>query len=315
MTKRSQLIAILAGAAVVVAAAIIAAIAFRPDRDQILVVLPTADNPFWAEMKAGAEEAAASLKSKASVVIRTGAADSDAKTQIQVLRDYLRSSKVSALVLGPASSTEVVPEVARYNQAKIPVVVVDSRLDSGELTSRGASVDLFIGSNNVQGGRLAAEELARMLDSGKHIVLLIEGSAGHETAIARSKGFREAVPPTWNVVRKDGNWERGRAREIMEAALNTGKPDAVFACSDEMALGAITALESTGLNRIAWPIVVGFDATADGVAAVRDGRMAATIKQNPKEIGEQGVKDAYELATGNRTVGGDRLLDVSVVRR
>jgi ABC-type sugar transport system substrate-binding protein len=97
MSRRSQWIAIAIGMAVVVTAAIVASITFRAHGSRILVVLPTADNPFWAEMKAGAEDAATSLGNKASVTIRTGAADADAKTQIQILRDYLRAGTPSAL--------------------------------------------------------------------------------------------------------------------------------------------------------------------------------------------------------------------------
>lgn len=284
-------------------------------QEQILVVLPTADNPFWIEMQSGVKEASHELGNDVRVTIRTGHEDADARTQIQILRDFLQAGDVSALVLGPASSTEVVAPVAQFTQAKIPVVVVDSRLNPQELKARGGVVDAFLGSNNVQGGELAAKEIARRLGPGQHTVLLVEGSAGHETAIARSRGFFDGASPDWKIIRKDGRWERARGREIMEGAINTGLPDAVFACNDEMALGAVTALEQSKFDRSKWPVIVGFDATKDGVAAVQDGRLSATIRQNPRNIGREAVIIAHELAHGNRSHSGDQLLPVEIVKK
>lgn len=284
-------------------------------KEQLLVVLPTAENPFWIEMQEGAKDAAHELGNNVRVTIRTGSEDADARTQIQILKDYSQSGGVSALVLGPASSTEVVESVAQFSKAKIPVVVVDSRLNPQELEARGGVVDAFLGSNNLQGGELAAKEIERRLGDGPHTVLLIEGSAGHETAIARSSGFFKAASPKWKIIRKDGQWERARGREILDGAINTGLPDAVFACNDEMALGAVTALEQSKINRSKWPVIVGFDATADGVAAVKDGKLAATIKQSPRSIGREAVIIAHQLANGDRSHAGDQLLPVELVKK
>ncbi len=312
-SKQSWIVTIILGIIVLVIAG---SLFFSPSKqEQILVVLPTADNPFWIEMQSGAKDAAHELGEKVKVTVRTGSEDADARTQIQILKDFHQNGGVSALVLGPASSSEVVEPVAQFTKAGIPVVVVDSRLDAKELKARGGSVNAFLGSNNVQGGEIAAKEIARRLGPGPHTVLLIEGSAGHETAIARSRGFFEGASPEWKVIRKDGRWERARAREIMDGAINTGLPDAVFACSDEMALGAVTALEQSKISKSKWPVIVGFDATADGVAAVEDGRLAATIRQNPRLIGKEAVIIAHELANGDSSHGGDQLLPVELVKK
>lgn len=313
MDNRRQWVIVAIASVAVLIAAIIGFTVVRSGRPDILAVLPTADNPFWVEMRLGAEEAASQLGNKATVTVRTGTGDADARTQIQILNDFLRGGHVAALVLGPASSTEVVAAVAEFNHRGTPVVVVDSRLDPHEIAARGASVDAFLGSNNAQGGTLAAQEIARLLGPGSHSVLMIEGSAGQETAIARSRGFRESAPSDWKITREDGRWEQARAREIMEAALNAGPPDAVFASSDEMALGAVTALERSGVAVAKWPVIVGFDATADGVAAVKEHKLAATIRQEPKKIGAEAVRIAYALAKGDRSQAGDHLLDVKLV--
>jgi len=282
-------------------------------KPKILVVLPTADNPFWIDMKLGVERGAASVGGGFDVVIRTGPEDANAKAQIDILRDFRRTETIGALLLGPASSSEVVPEVAEYSRLGIPVVIVDSKLDPVAVKQHGAKVDAFLGSNNEQGGEIAAKAIVARFGNREISVLLIEGSAGHETAIARSAGFQKAAPKEWKITRMDGNWDRARAREVTEAALAVGIPNAIFASSDEMAMGVITALDRASIPPATLPVLIGFDATADGLEAVSRGKMAATVKQRPLQIGEQALKIAAALARGEPGQASHQLLEVELV--
>jgi ribose transport system substrate-binding protein len=284
----------------------------QPDRGgegAIYVLLPSTSNPFWQEVRRGAEEAGTE---SVPVIIRAGAFDTDASQQVQVMRQILDSERVAALVVGPASATEIVPTVARFNRAGIPVIVIDSRLAEAELRQSGAHMDAFVGSPNEMGAGLAAEYIrARVGDSGR--VLLLAGSPVHETAHLRSRGFKDAASPGWQIDERTANWSRTEANRMARALAGDAVPDGVFASNDEMALGFAEGLRGVGLALERWPVIVGFDATPDGRAAVVDGTICATIAQNPRELGRQGVVLARQLLSDNSVRPLERMVDLSVI--
>jgi ABC-type sugar transport system substrate-binding protein len=277
----------------------------------IYVLLPSTSNPFWQEVRRGAEEASAELPST-PVFVRAGAFDTDASQQVQVMRQILDSERVAALVIGPASATEIVPTVARFNRANIPVIVIDSRLSEEDLRQSGAHMDGFVGSPNERGAALAAEYIrARVADSSR--VLLLAGSPVHETAHLRSRGFKDAAPTGWHIEERTANWSRMEANRLARALGGEVMPDAVFASNDEMALGFVEGLKGMGLTLERWPIIVGFDATPDGRAAVMEGTLCASIAQNPRELGRQGVAVARQILADTADHPLERMVDLSVV--
>ncbi len=278
-----------------------AAIAFRnspsaPSKIRTLTVafVPKALNsPYWAAMQQATEREAASL----GVHLVSLAADreTDVERQYQIIENLIQQ-KVSAILLAPAGSKELVPAIKKANDAGIPVLLLDTRIDEDAADSVGARVLTYIGSDNFEGGAVAGRYLADRL-SGAGNVAIIEGIAGHETADQRRLGFLrgiEAYPGISVVASQTANWERARAYTVAENLLQAHPDlDAVFAANDEMALGALEAFAAAGrLDRIE---IVGFDAIPDALANIRSGRLLGSVAQFPGEMGRLGVRHAVEL--------------------
>jgi ribose transport system substrate-binding protein len=217
---------------------------------------------------------------------------------MQIVENLLQTD-VDALLLTPSGSREIVPAVVKANQAGIPVVVVDTRVDAAALAAAGGRVETFIGSDNVDGGRIAGQFVARALN-GQGRVAVVEGIPGHETGDSRLQGFREAIaehPGIEIVASQTANWERDQAFNVTQNILQSHSDlDAIFAANDVMALGAVEAVAAAG--RTGDILVVGFDAQDEAQAAIREGRMAASIAQHPREMGRLAMVSAWRLLQG-----------------
>jgi ribose transport system substrate-binding protein len=144
---------------------------------------------------------------------------------------------------------------------------------------------------------------------------VLEGIPGHETGDSRLKGFREAVakyPGLQIVASQTANWERDQAFNVTQNILQSHADiQAIFAANDVMALGAIEAIAAAKKTKdIA---VVGFDAQDDARTAIREGRMAATIAQNPREMGRLAVISASKLLK-KETLPADQPVAIELVK-
>ena len=127
----------------------------------VALVLKTLNNPFFIEMEAGARAAADSLG--IDLLVQAPDREIDVEKQMQIVENLLQTD-MDALLLTPSGSREIVPAVVKANQAGIPVVVVDTRVDAAALAAAGGRVATFIGSDNVDGGRIAGQFVARALN-------------------------------------------------------------------------------------------------------------------------------------------------------
>jgi ribose/xylose/arabinose/galactoside ABC-type transport system permease subunit/ABC-type sugar transport system substrate-binding protein len=266
-------------------------------RTLTIAFVPKALNsPFWAEMQRAAEREA----SAEGVQLVSLAADreTDVERQYQIIENLIQQ-RVDAILLSPAGSRELVPAIRKANDAAIPILILDTRIDEAAARSMGARVVTFIGSDNFEGGAVAGRYLAAHL-GGKGSVAIIEGISGHETADRRRQGFLtgiEGYPEIRVVASQTADWERARAYTVAENLLQ-GHPglDGIFAANDEMALGALEAVAAAGrLGRLA---VVGFDAIPDALANIRSGRLLGSVAQFPGEMGRLGVRYAVALLRG-----------------
>jgi ribose transport system substrate-binding protein len=192
-----------------------------------------------------------------------------------------------------------VPAIVKANRAGIPVVIVDTRVDGDTLTNAGGKVAGFIGSDNFDGGKLAGEYIVKKL-GGKGKVAILEGIPGHETGESRLKGFYQAIagsPGIQIVSSQTANWERDQGYNVFQNVLQS-HPDvqALFACSDLMALGALEAIAAAG--KTGKITVVGFDAFSEAREAVRKGLMDATVAQSPFDMGKLAVENALRVLKG-----------------
>jgi ribose transport system substrate-binding protein len=255
-------------------------------RPRVALVLKTLNNPFFIDMQRGARDQAKTMN--VDLVVQAADRETDVERQMQIVENLIQSG-VNALALTPSGSREVVPAVGKANAANIPVVIVDTRLDSKAATDAGVKTASFVGSDNHRGGQIIGEYLVK-----------VEGIPGHETGDSRVRGFREAVgntPGIAIVASQTANWERDQGFNVFQNILQAHpEVDTVFACNDIMALGAVEAIASAG--RTGKVRVLGFDAIDDGRRAILEGRMDATVAQFPDEMGRTAVETAVKAFKG-----------------
>jgi ribose transport system substrate-binding protein len=248
--------------------------------------ISTMDNPFFVALRDGAQAEAKA----AGINLITVDAQNDAAKQIAGVEDLIQK-KVRVILLNPTDSDAVANVVKEATAAGIKVISLDRAVN-------GAEVSAHIASDNVAGGKMAGEFLLKRL-GGKGNLVELEGIPGSSAARERGEGFDSVIagkPGVKLVAKQPANFDRAQGLTVMENILQGNKDiQGVFAQNDEMALGAQRAIEEAGLKNV---VIVGFDATADAVAAVKAGKLAATVQQKPELIGKMGVDTAKLLIEG-----------------
>jgi ribose transport system substrate-binding protein len=263
---------------------------------KVAFVMKTLNHPFFLDMQRGAEEAAG--RAGLQLVVQAAEREIDVEKQMQIIENLLQTG-IRALIVTPSGSREVVSALVKANRAKIPVIIVDTRVDAKAAADNHLKLESFIGSDNYEGGRLAGEYLAKAT-GGSARVAVLEGIPGHETGDSRLRGFRDALAKHAGmkiVASQPANWERDQGFTVFQNMLQAHPDvDALFACNDLMALGAIEAITAAGRSgRIR---VVGFDALDDARKAIEAGRMEASVAQSPREMGRIAVESAVKLLRG-----------------
>jgi ribose transport system permease protein len=271
------------------------------------------NSPFWAEMEQAAEAEAA--VQGVHLVALAADRETDVERQYQIIENLIQQG-VDAILLAPSGSKELVPAIRKANEADIPVLLLDTRIDEAAAAAGGARVLTYIGSDNFEGGAVAGRYLAETL-GGSGNVAIIEGISGHETADQRRLGFLngiEAFPMIQVVASQTANWERALAYNVAENLLQAHPEiEAIFAANDEMALGA---LEAVAAARRAGEIhVVGFDAIPDALANIRSERLLGSVAQYPSEMGRLGVFHAVALLRDGTAPPEEVLTRVEMIDR
>ena len=279
---------------------------------RVAFVMKTLNHPFFLDMQRGAEQAAAAAK--VELVVQAAEREIDVEKQVQIIENLLQTG-IRALIVTPSGSREIAAAIAKANRAGVPVIVVDTRVDPKAAADNNLALESFIGSDNYDGGRIAGEYLAKAT-AGKARVAVLEGIPGHETGDSRLRGFRDALakhPGITIVASQPANWERDQGFTVFQNMLQAHADlDAVFACSDLMALGAIEAIAAAGrAGRIR---VVGFDALDDARKAIADGRMEASVAQSPSDMGRLAVESAARVLRGEK-VDPDQKVAISLVTK
>ncbi|POY46156.1 ribose ABC transporter substrate-binding protein RbsB [Avibacterium paragallinarum] len=253
-------------------------------KETIALAVSTLDNPFFVTLKEGAEKEADKLGYNLVVL---DSQNDPAKELANVEDVTVRGAKV--LLINPTDSTAVASAVRMANQKNIPVITLDRGAAQGKVVSH-------IASDNVAGGKMAGDFIAEKLGDNAKVIQL-EGIAGTSAARERGEGFKQAVEAhKFDVLASQpADFDRTKGLNVMENLL-TAQPNvqAVFAQNDEMALGAIRAVQAANKS----VLIVGFDGTDDGVKAVKSGKLAATIAQQPALIGALGVQTADKVIKG-----------------
>ncbi|HWK24153.1 MAG TPA: ribose ABC transporter substrate-binding protein RbsB [Ureibacillus sp.] len=246
--------------------------------------ISTLNNPFFVTLSEGAKANAKEQGAEMSIVD----AQDDASKQASDVEDLIQQG-VDLILINPVDSSAVGSAVESANAAGIPVITVDRSAESGEVVSH-------IASDNVAGGELAGQYLLELVGEGAKVAML-EGVAGSSAARDRGEGFLNAVERKVDLVSSlTANFDRGEGLTVMENMLQANPEiQAVFAQNDEMALGALEAIQATGKDIK----VIGFDATDDALAKIKEGKLAASVAQKPEEIGKAAIETAISYLNGD----------------
>jgi ribose transport system substrate-binding protein len=264
----------------------------------VALVLKTLNHPYFVDMRRGAQEAADRL----GVTLQVQAAEReiDVEKQMQIVENLIQTG-IQALAITPSGSREIVSALVKARDAKVPIIVVDTRLDQKAAADAGVHAETFVGSDNYEGGRLAGQYLVKATGGKAHVGIL-EGIPGHETGDSRLRGFRDAVKGAAGVTivaSQPANWERDQGFNVFQNMLQAHPDiDSVFACSDLMALGALEAISAA--HRTGSIKVVGFDALDDAKKAIAEGTMAASVAQFPAEMGRAAIESAVKVIRGEK---------------
>ncbi|MFH0174799.1 substrate-binding domain-containing protein [Streptomyces cacaoi] len=282
------------GLAAVVTVAIVGATSFlhggnsSSANPKVGLALSTLNNPFFVQIQSGAKAEAKKL----GVDLTVTDAQNDASQQANQLQNFT-SSGLDSIIVNPVDSDAASNSVKAADKAKIPVIAVDRGVNK-------ATVDALVASDNVAGGELAAKTVAEKLGGTGKIVIL-QGQAGTSAARERAEGFAKglkAYPGIQVLAQQPADFDRTKGLDVMSNLLQA-HPDVqgVIAANDEMALGAIKALGSKAGKSVQ---VVGFDGTPDGLTAVKNGTLYASVAQQPSELGRIAVDNALKALQGKK---------------
>src|SRR5580704_14849295 len=254
----------------------------------VFIIVPSEDNPFF---KAEADAAAARAFAL-GYRVRVEAHDDDAYRQDNLV-DAAIASNAAVLILDNAGADASIAAVRRATRAGIAVFLIDR-----EIEATGIAKSQII-SDNDQGARLVAAELARVLGAkGDYAELL--GRESDTNAQIRTKGFHAVLdqdPGLKLVAAQSANWSQSEAFQKTETILQAhGEIAGIIAGNDTMALGAAAAVKSAGRHNIT---IVGFDGSPDALSAIKAGDLDATVLQPAVAIARLAVEEADQfLRTG-----------------
>ncbi|MFT3786426.1 MAG: ABC transporter substrate-binding protein [Tepidisphaeraceae bacterium] len=218
---------------------------------------------------------------KRGIDLKFSDAQQKQENQIRALRNFI-SQKVDVIAFSPVVTTGWEPVLKEIKDAGIPVVLTDRAVE----TKDDSLYTTFIGADFVEEGRRAGRYLAEAT-GGKAVIVELQGTPGAAPAIDRKKGFEEIIAqhPDMKIIKSQtGDFQRAKGREVMEAFLKSpeaGTITALYAHNDDMALGAIQAIEAAGKKPGVDIKIVSVDGIKDAFQAMVDGKLNCTVECNP----------------------------------
>lgn len=261
---------------------------------KVAAVIKGLDNPFFQAMESGINDQSktaginTTVQAAASITDTTGQAD---KLSGLAGQDY------SCFIVNPISGTNLIQGVAQLAAKGKTIVNIDSPIDSGAAQAAGAKLATYIGTDNTAAGKMAGQEMTKLLPSGGSVAA-IGGISGDVTSGARIDGFTKGLNSNIKVVQTvSANWDRQealtQATNILRAQPNlTG----FFVANDDMALGVSRAVASAG--KTGTIKIVSVDGIKDALSAVKSGDLSAVVAQYPYAIGSMGVEACQAAAAG-----------------
>jgi galactofuranose transport system substrate-binding protein len=271
----------------------------KKDKYRVGFAQTESNNPWRLAQTASMKDEA---QKKGFELVYTDAAGSAAKQVADV--ESMIAQKVDAIFLAPREEVPLAEAVLKAKTAGIPVFLLDRNVDQSRAQA-GRDYVTFIGSDFVEEGKRAADWLIKTT-GGKAKIIELEGTTGSSPANDRKKGFDDAIKAQTGMqilASQTGDFARDKGRQVMETLLQA-HPDvtAVYAHNDEMAIGAIAALEAAGKKPGKDVIVVSIDGEKDALQAIVDGKMGASVECNPR-FGPKAFETMLKYANGEKIEG------------
>ncbi|WP_437282211.1 ABC transporter substrate-binding protein [Sorangium sp. So ce375] len=237
----------------------------------------------------------------AGIDLKLSDAQQKQENQIKAIRSFI-AQKVDVIAFSPVVETGWEPVLREAKEAKIPVILTDRAVDTKD-DSLWVS---FMGSDFVEEGRRAAKWLVEKTKDQKDPINIVElqGTVGSAPAIDRKKGFEEIIKdkPQFKILRSQtGDFTRAKGKEVMEAFLKAeGKNiNVLYAHNDDMAIGAIQAIEEAGLKPGKDILIISIDAVKGAFEAMMAGKLNVTVECSPL-LGPQLMSAVKDLVAGKQ---------------
>lgn len=253
---------------------------------KVSVVLKALNSEYWKLVQRGAIDAG--KKDGVTVEVMGPSAETDVQKQVTLIQDQI-TNNVNALVVAPSQPATVLNVLQQANRNKIPVILADTDANYSEKVS-------FVGTGNLVAGQEGGKYMANKLHKGDKVAI-IRGALGDKTHDDRTKGAEKALKAAGIkvVTIQPADSDRAKAMNVMQNILQSNpKIKAVFVTSEDMALGALRAVQSKNSK----VMVVGFDGTSEGLNSIKAGGLDAEVAQDPYKIGYMAVDAAVKAIHG-----------------
>ncbi len=255
------------------------------------VSLLTRTHPFYQDLEAGLQSSA----DEAGFELLITAGEFDVARQKDQINDFI-VQKVNAIVLSPCDSKSIGTAIQAANEAGIPVFTADIAC-----LAEGVKVVTHVASDNIAGGRLAAQAVVEAINGIGEIAIIDHPEV--ESVIQRVKGFEEEIAKHEGitiVAKLSGHGVKDQAFRTAEDVIQAN-PDikAFFGINDDSALGALAAVEKAG--KAGSVMIIGFDAVPEAREAIKAGKLYADVIQQPKLIGQKTIEAVKTYLSGGTT--------------
>jgi galactofuranose transport system substrate-binding protein len=252
-----------------------------------------------SEWRTANSESIKSAAKESGIDLKFADAQQKQENQIKALRSFI-AQKVDVIAFSPVVETGFETVLREAKAAKIPVILTDRAVSSKD----DSLWVTFMGSDFLEEGRKAGRWLTEKMKAGKGDVNIVElqGTVGSAPAIDRKKGFEEIIKsdPKFKIIRSQtGDFTRAKGKEVMEAFLkaDAGKINVLFAHNDDMAIGAIQAIEEAGLKPGKDIIIVSIDGVKGAFEAMMAGKLNVTVECSPL-LGPQLMSAVKDVVAG-----------------
>ena len=282
-------------------------------KPRVALIMKSLANEFFQTMEKGARDYQAQHTDQFELISNGIKNETDVGAQINLVNQMI-AQKVDAIVLAPADSKALIAVSKKAQQAGILVINIDNKFDVSTLTQEKVKIP-FVGPDNRKGAEAVGDYLAKQLAQGNKVAIL-EGVPGAFNGIQRKLGFEDAMKEgkVDVVTSQAADWETAKANQVTSAII-TQNPDinAILACNDSMALGAVAALKAAGKESTVK--VVGFDNITAVQQLIKEGKMLATADQHGDQLAVYGIQYALDALANKGGSQADRETKVDLITK